>query len=84
MPGIHQQGNALPRPGNCCVHFLRLPVPAAALHVAMEKMVRDCVQYRLGRLRAGGVIEENEVIPQGGKNGANLIYGEGNHGSNNI
>jgi hypothetical protein len=28
----------------------------------MQKMVRDRVQHRLGRLCAGGVIEENEVI----------------------
>ena len=62
MAGIDQQGYALPRPGNRCVHFLRLPVSPAALHVAMEKMVRDCVQHRLGRLRSGSVIKENEVI----------------------
>ena len=64
MPRVDQQGHAFPRPGNRFVHLLRLPVPAAALHVAMQKMVRDRVQHGLGRLRTGGVIEKNEIVLQ--------------------
>jgi hypothetical protein len=79
MPRVNQQGDALPRPGDRFIHLLRLPVPAAALHIAMQKMVRDRVQHCLGRLRTGGVIEKNEIVLQRGERGANLVYGEISH-----
>ena len=65
-------------PARCCVNF-RAPVASTALHVAMQKMVRDRVQHRLGRLRTGGIIEKNEIGLQRGKRGANLVYGEISH-----
>ena len=39
-----------------------MTIHAAALDVALRQMVRDGVEHARGYLRAGGVVEEDEVL----------------------
>src|SRR5215472_8330911 len=41
MPGIDQQSDTAAGLGDGLVHFLRVPVSPAPLHIAMEKMVSN-------------------------------------------
>src|ERR1041385_5861453 len=80
MLRIDQQSYALACPGDGGIHLLRVPVAAAALDVAMQKVMGHGVQNTLRRLSAGGIIEEDEAVLKRGKSGAYMVHREIRHG----
>ena len=59
--GIQKGSHSLPGAGNDCVHFLALAIRATSLHIPTEQMVIHRVEYRLGDLRAGSIVEKHRA-----------------------
>src|SRR5262249_50805768 len=76
MPRVHQQSDTAAGLGDGLVHFLRVLVSPASLHIAMEKMVGNRAEYGPGSLGAGGVIEKNKIILERREGAAHLIDGK--------
>ena len=62
MPGIYEKSNAGAGLRDCLVYFLRLSVSSAPLDMAAQQMIGYGIQHGLGRLRAGGIIKEDEIV----------------------
>ena len=59
--GVDQQRHALARIGHALVDGDAAAVTSAALHIVRDEMVGHRVEHALRDLRAGGVVQEDEV-----------------------
>src|SRR3569832_52228 len=72
---VHQHRDALSGALDGSVDFSALCIPPATLHVAFEKVHLDGVEYHLGRLGSGCIVEKYESLlgDEGGESSANAL-----------
>ena len=76
---VDQQGDAFARLRHRLVDLYAASIAAAALHIVADEMVGDGVEHALRYLRAGRIVEEDEVagLLQRREHGADVFDGKG-------